>query len=408
MEIYLVGGAVRDELLGLKPRERDWVVVGSSPEEMLEKGFEQVGKDFPVFLHPETKEEYALARTEKKTGNGYNGFVCHTDKSVTLEEDLKRRDLTINAIAKDDSGNIIDPFNGKLDLENKCLRHVSDAFVEDPLRVLRVARFSAHLPEFTLDKKTLALLKEIVISGELNSLVPERVFAELKKVFNCVAPEKFLEVLQQCKALEVIFPEIARLVDVPQNAKIHPEIDTFLHLKKCLQAAKKMDLDAETMFAVFLHDLGKGLTKESDLPDHPEHCSLGIEPAKDTCKRLKVPASYKELAVLMVKYHTEVHKVESLGPRHIVQLLTYTDSYRREDRFKKILKACKADSRGRTGYEDCQYTQEKMWLRYLELTKGIDVHDLISKGFDGEQLKQAIYLQRVNIVKKWQQGSISA
>jgi tRNA nucleotidyltransferase (CCA-adding enzyme) len=362
MQVYLVGGAVRDRLLGLPVRERDWVVVGAQPQELERQGYVPVGKEFPVFLHPETREEYALARVERKVAPGYKGFTTQFSPDVTLEEDLKRRDLTINAMAEDMDGNVIDPFNGRADLEARVLRHVSDAFVEDPVRILRLARFAARFASlgFTVADETRALMKRIVADGEVAALVPERVWKETSRALCEPRPDVYFEVLRDCGALAVIFPEIDALYGVPQPVKWHPEIDTGVHVMMALRLAAKIDASLAVRFAVLAHDLGKARTPQEKWPAHHGHESLGVEPIETLCARLKVPTQLRELAVIVSKFHTHVHRALELKPGTMLKLFEETDALRRPERFAEFLTACECDARGRLGLEDRAYPQAQL------------------------------------------------
>jgi len=349
MKTYLVGGAVRDRLLGRTVTEHDYVVVGATPDELVALGLRPVGKDFPVFLHPRTGEQYALARTERKTGPGYYGFETRFAPDVTLEEDLARRDLTINAMASDDDGNIVDPYGGRRDLEARLLRHVSPAFVEDPLRVLRVARFAARFAGlgFTVAPETLELMRGIAASGELAALVPERVWVETERALGEQQPTVYFEVLRACGALEVVFPEIAALFGVPQPEKWHPEIDSGLHTMQVLEVAAEMSGDTTVRFAALVHDVGKGLTPREQWPRHIGHEAAGAALIEKLCSRLRVPNEHRELAVLVARHHAKVHRVAELRPGTLLELLEQTDAFRRAERFERMLVACEADARGR-------------------------------------------------------------
>ena len=379
MEIYLVGGAVRDKLLGLPVKDRDWVVVGSTPETLERQGYKAVGKDFPVFLHPETHEEYALARTERKTAPGYKGFHFNTSSDVTLEEDLRRRDLTINAIAEDESGELIDPFDGASDLENGVLRHVSEAFVEDPLRVLRVARFSARFG-FAVADETNKLMGKITQSGELDALVPERVWTEVERALDEKRPVNFFKVLNECGALEKIFPEIHKLFGVPQPEEHHPEIDSGIHTMMVLEQASKLSSDPLVRFAALVHDLGKGETPESEWPKHHGHEEKGVSLVNNLCDRLKIPNKFRELAVMTSRHHLHCHRIEEMKPETILKKLEEMDAFRRPERFEQFIIACEADSRGRTGYEDRDYPQARVFLNYLKAAKSINTNDIEGQG----------------------------
>jgi tRNA nucleotidyltransferase (CCA-adding enzyme) len=358
MQVFEVGGAVRDSLLGEPIRERDWVVVGATPQELITAGYRPVGNDFPVFLHPQTGEEYALARTERKTGPGYQGFEFDTS-SITLEEDLLRRDLTINAIARAADGTLIDPYGGQRDLEARVLRHVSAAFSEDPLRVLRVARFAAQLAHhgFTVAPETQALLAGMAASGELEALRPERVWLETRKALLTPRPDAYVSVLRDCGALAIVFPEIDRLFGVPQPAKWHPEIDTGIHLLLTLRVAARLSEDLAVRFAVLTHDLGKGTTPAAMLPSHRDHERRSVELVASLCARLPVPTKLRQVALLVAEHHTGVHRALEMRPKKIFELLLRLDAVRKPERLEAILLACEADARGRTGLEDSAYPQ---------------------------------------------------
>jgi tRNA nucleotidyltransferase (CCA-adding enzyme) len=367
MKTYLVGGAVRDQLLKLPVKDRDWVVVGASPDELIEKGYSQVGSDFPVFLHPQSKEEYALARTERKSAAGHKGFEVHYAKEVTLEEDLMRRDLTINAIAQAPNGDLIDPYNGLADIENKVLRHVSNAFIEDPLRVLRVARFAARFAHlgFAVAPETLALMEQISNSGELKLLSSERVWREVSLALKADTPAKFIKTLRDCGALKIILPEVDALFGVPQPVKYHPEIDTGLHILLSLEQAALLTPDPIIRYAVLVHDVGKGITDPEKWPSHSGHEKMGVGLLKTINTRLKVPNEYAQLAAVVCEYHTLLHRVTELSPATLLLLLESADAIRRPERFEKFILACEADARGRTGLETRDYPQH----RYLSLAK---------------------------------------
>jgi|TARA_B110000483_G_scaffold243204_1_gene331836 tRNA nucleotidyltransferase (CCA-adding enzyme) len=367
MKTYLVGGAVRDQLLKLPVKDKDWVVVGASPNELIEKGYSQVGSDFPVFLHPQSKEEYALARTERKSAAGHKGFEVHYAKEVTLEEDLMRRDLTINAIAQAPSGDLIDPYNGLADIKNKVLRHVSNAFIEDPLRVLRVARFAARFAHlgFAVAPETLALMEQISNSGELRLLSSERVWREVSLALKADTPAEFIKTLRDCGALKIILPEVDALFGVPQPVKYHPEIDTGLHILLSLEQAALLTPDPTVRYAVLVHDVGKGITDPEKWPSHSGHEKMGVDLLKTINTRLKVPNEYAQLAAVVCEYHTLLHRVTELSPATLLLLLESADAIRRPERFEKFILACEADARGRTGLEKRDYPQH----RYLSLAK---------------------------------------
>jgi tRNA nucleotidyltransferase (CCA-adding enzyme) len=402
MEVYLVGGAVRDKLLGLPVKERDWVVVGGTPQEMEQRGYRQVGKDFPVFLHPETNEEYALARTERKTAPGYKGFEVHADPRVTLEEDLQRRDLTINAMAETPDGLMIDPFGGEEDLRLGKLRHVSPAFVEDPVRILRVARFAARLAKwgFRVAHATNKLMREMVKNGEVDALVPERVWAELDRALGEDAPQRFFEVLRGCGALERIFPEIDRLFGIPQPEKHHPEVDTGIHVMKVLQQAARLSKDKQVRFAALVHDLGKGTTPEEMLPKHIDHEERGVPIVEDLCQRLKVPNEYRDVAVLVTRYHLHVLRAAEMRISTILKTLEALDAFRRPDRFEKVLLACEADFRGREGFEDNSFPQAEIFRVAYRVAAGVDVKPLVEKGLKGAAIANELHQLRVRAISK--------
>ena len=400
METYLVGGAVRDELLGYPVTERDWVVVGATPDDLLGLGYQQVGKDFPVFLHPSTKEEYALARTERKRGHGYTGFEVHCDPSVTLEDDLLRRDLTINAMARAEDGTIIDPYGGRQDLASRLLRHVSDAFIEDPLRVLRVARFAAryaHL-DFAIAPETIALMSEIVAQGELDSLPAERIWVEFERALGERDPQVFIEVLRECGALKALLPELEALFGVPQTAEHHPEIDTGVHTLMGLQQAARLTPDTDVRFAVLLHDLGKGLTAESEWPRHIAHEHKGVALVSRACERLKVPTRHRDLARKVCEYHTHCHRALELKGATILKLLNATDALRNPDRFEAFLLACEADARGRAGFEHRDYPQADYLRGALATAMGVTAADFADAAVSGKALGDAIAAERVRLL----------
>ena len=400
MKTYLVGGAVRDELLGYPHKEKDWVVVGATPEEMLAAGFQQVGKDFPVFLHPETKEEYALARTERKTSPGYKGFNVHATPDVTLEQDLLRRDLTINAIAKDEAGEIIDPFNGLQDIQDKILRHVSPAFTEDPVRILRVARFAArylHLG-FIVADETMQLMKQMVEEGEVDALVPERVWQEMEKALGERSPSRFIEILRDCGALERILPELDRLFGVPQPEEHHPEIDTGIHTLMVLQQACRLSDDTEVRFAALMHDLGKGVTPESEWPQHIEHEARGADIVLDVCKRLRIPNEYRDLAERTARFHLHYHRALELKPSTVVKTLEQLDAFRKPRRFEKFLLASEADARGRPGHENKTFPQGAFFRKAFEAAREVDIQSLVQQGYSNKELADKIREERIKLV----------
>ena len=400
MQIYLVGGAVRDKQLGLPVREKDWVVVGGAAEALEAQGYRMVGKSFPVFLHPETGEEYALARTETKTGPGYRGFTVHSGTDVTLEQDLKRRDLTINAMAEDSDGTIIDPYGGLKDLNSKVLRHVSDAFREDPLRILRVARFAARYHDlgFTVADDTLELMAQMTAAGETDALVPERVWRETELALTEPSPEVFYERLKQCGALAVIYPELDALFGVPQPEKWHPEVDTGVHAMLSVKTAAQLSPASEVRFAALVHDLGKGTTPREQWPGHRGHEQRGIALVQSLCQRLGVPNRYRDLAVHVTQYHTKCHRALELRPGTLLQMLEDVDAFRRPDRFEHFLLACEADARGRTGRETVPYTQADLIRQACEAAGKISAEQFKDQDLSGEALGAAIHQERVEVI----------
>lgn len=400
MEIYLVGGAVRDALLGLPVQDRDWVVVGATIEEMLARGFRQVGKDFPVFLHPESHEEYALARTERKTGSGHTGFTVHASPDVSLEEDLQRRDLTINAISQAEDGSYVDPFDGRADLEARLLRHVSGAFTEDPLRVLRVARFAARFAHlgFRVADETLALMRQMSRGGELDTLVGERVWQELSRALTEPSPQVFLEVLRACDALQVILPEVDALYGVPQPEKYHPEVDTGLHIELCLQQARALSDDSVVLYATLVHDVGKGATDPKKWPSHVGHEHLGLAGLKAIHARLPVPKEHAQVATLVCEHHTKLHRVRELRPTTLLKLLESLDAIRRPERLEKFLLACEADARGRTGLEHRDYPQGDYLRAVLAAVQTVNNREALAASPD-KAPADVIQRARLNAIK---------
>jgi tRNA nucleotidyltransferase (CCA-adding enzyme) len=401
VKTYLVGGAVRDRLLGRPVKERDYVVVGATPEQMIANGFLKVGKDFPVFLHPQSKDEYALARTERKTAPGYRGFAVHAAPDVTLEEDLRRRDLTINALAEDEAGRLIDPYGGLSDLERRVLRHVSPAFAEDPVRILRVARFAALYADlgFEVAEETLRMMRSMVTAGEVDALVPERVWQELVKALAVSKPSPFFGVLRACGALARLFPEIDRLWGVPQPAKWHPEIDTGVHTMMVLDMAARITTDRAVRFAALTHDLGKGTTPREILPSHRGHEQRGVEILDGFCRRFRVPGRYRELAVVTARYHGVIHKVRDLPPGAVVDLLEGADAFRRPDRFQKVLLACEADFRGRTTYEERPYPQAGYVRRALAACLAVEAGAIAAATADPGEIPARIREQRTRAIE---------
>ena len=402
MEIYLVGGYVRDQLLGLPTKDRDWVVVGANASDMLAQHYQQVGKDFPVFLHPDSHEEYALARTERKTGPGYNGFSFTANASVTLEEDLARRDLTINAIARANDGHLIDPYNGQADITNKILRHVSAAFVEDPVRILRIARFAARFADlgFTIAEETQHLMQQMVNNGEVDALVPERVWQETQRALTEKTPARFFEVLKNCGALEKLFPEIARLWGVPQPEKHHPEIDTGIHTMMVLTQAARLSTDPRVRFAALVHDLGKGITPKDQLPKHIDHESRGVPLVEALCDRYRIPNDYRELAIIVTKYHLHYHRAAELRDDTFLKTLESLDAFRRPERFELFLLACEADSRGRTGYEDQSFAQPDIYRKVFQAANQLNAKELVSKGLKGKAIKEELSKKRITAINE--------
>jgi tRNA nucleotidyltransferase (CCA-adding enzyme) len=401
MQVYLVGGAVRDKHLGLPVQDRDWVVVGATPEEMEALGYQRVGKDFPVFLHPQTKEEYALARTERKTAPGYKGFAFHAAPDVTLEDDLRRRDVTINAMAETADGQLIDPFGGLDDLRNGVLRHVSPAFVEDPVRILRVARFAARFAKwgFRVAHSTNALMREMVENGEVDALVPERVWAELERALGEDHPERFFEVLRGCGALARLFPEIDRLWGVPQPVQHHPEIDTGVHVMLVLQQAARLSPDPRVRFAALVHDLGKGTTPPEEWPQHIDHEERGVPLVQDLCKRYAVPHDYRDLGVLVARYHAHFHRAGELRAATLLNTLEALDAFRRPERFAQFLLACEADARGRPGYEDRAMAQPDIFRAAFQAAAAVEARAFVAQGLTGKDIAEALRRARIAAIK---------
>ncbi|MEQ1064650.1 multifunctional CCA addition/repair protein [Acinetobacter sp. XH1741] len=402
MQVYLVGGAVRDYLLGHPYQEKDYVVVGATPEHMLAQGFQPVGKDFPVFLHPKTKEEYALARTERKSGQGYHGFQFFTDTTVSLEDDLIRRDLTINAIAMDQDGKIYDPYGGQTDLENKVLRHVSEAFAEDPLRVLRVARFAArYFPYgFHIAPETLQLMQTMAESGELDALTPERVWKETSRALMEHHADIYFQTLRDCGALKHLFPEIDALFGVPQRPEYHPEVDCGVHTLMSLQQACKSNYSLDVRFAVLVHDLGKALTPADELPRHIMHEERGIKPVTQLCERLKVPTQTKQLALSVCKEHLKCHQIMSLKPGTLWRLLQRLDVLRRPERVEAFVQACECDARGRLGLEDRPYPQAQFMREAMQIVRSIKVQDL-PENIKGAEIGEMLIQYRIEALAEF-------
>ncbi len=408
MQVYLVGGAVRDKQLGLAVQDRDWVVVGATPTEMEALGYQRVGKDFPVFLHPETKEEYALARTERKTAPGYTGFAFHAAPDVTLEDDLRRRDLTINAMAETVDGIVVDPFNGLGDLRQRVLRHVSPAFVEDPVRILRVARFAARFGAlgFHVADDTRELMRRMVESGEVDALVPERVWAELERALGEPQPQTFFEVLRDCGALARMLPELDRLWGVPQPEQHHPEIDTGVHVMLVLAQAARLSNDTRVRFAALLHDLGKGTTPKAEWPQHIAHEERGVPIVQSLCKRLAVPNDYRDLAVLVSRYHLHYHRAAELRSTTLLKTLEQLDAFRRPERFEMFLLACEADARGRPGYETREFPQGNIFRRARHAAAAVDAKPFAGPGKDGKAIADALHQARNRAIQAVVSGEL--
>jgi tRNA nucleotidyltransferase (CCA-adding enzyme) len=397
MRIYTVGGAVRDALLGRPVSDRDHVVVGATPEMMVALGYRPVGRDFPVFLHPETGEEYALARTERKSGHGYRGFIVHAAPEVTLEEDLRRRDLTINAMAQDDSGAVIDPYGGQADLRAKLFRHVSPAFAEDPVRILRVARFAARFTDFSIAPETLALMRQIVDAGEADALVPERVWQEIARGLMEPRPSRMFLALRDCGALARIFPEIDRLFGVPQPPEHHPEIDTGDHVMRVIDWAASHGMSLAVRFAALTHDLGKGLTPPEAWPRHHGHEAQGAELVRSVCERIRVPADCRDLAVAVAREHGLVHRAQQLRPATVVELLERVDALRRPARFEAFLQACECDFHGRPGYDNRPFPQPGLLRRALRAAQAVDAAT-VARSAEPSRIRTAIFQARVAAV----------
>ncbi|CAX61404.1 MULTISPECIES: multifunctional CCA addition/repair protein [Erwiniaceae] len=405
MKTYLVGGAVRDALLNLPVKDKDWVVVGASPEEMLSQGYEQVGRDFPVFLHPETHQEYALARTERKSGSGYTGFVCYSAPDVTLEQDLQRRDLTINAIAQDEQGRLYDPYGGKADLDQRLLRHVSAAFNEDPLRVLRVARFAARFAHlnFVVAEETQALMRWMAESGELNTLTPERVWKETEKALETRNPQVYFQVLRDCGALAVLFPELDNLYGVPAPAKWHPEIDTGIHTLMTLAIAAQLSPDIAVRFATLFHDVGKALTPPEKWPSHHGHGPAGVPLVAALCQRLRVPNAIRDLALLVTEFHDLVHTVERQSAETLVALFDRIDAWRKPQRVEQIALTSEADARGRTGFESNAYPQGDYLRQAFEVVLSVSTREVVAAGFKGMEVREELNRRRIAALEQWKQ-----
>ncbi|HBX56974.1 multifunctional CCA addition/repair protein [Pseudomonas sp. UBA2684] len=403
MQIYKVGGAVRDRLLGRPVSETDWVVVGASAEQMLALGYRPVGADFPVFLHPHTGEEYALARTERKSGRGYGGFTFYASPDVTLEDDLIRRDLSVNAMAEDAHGQLIDPYGGQRDLAGKLLRHVSPAFAEDPLRVLRVARFAARYAPlgFRVAADTLNLMRQLADSGELAALTPERSWREISRALLEPRPDVFIQVLRDCGALKALLPEVDTLFGVPQPPAHHPEIDTGVHVLSVLRQCAEHQQPLSVRWACLLHDVGKGLTPEADWPRHIAHEQRGLKLIEAINQRCKAPKDCQEMALLVGEYHTHGHRALELKASTLLELLHRFDVYRRPQRFEEFLKACEMDARGRAGLEQRDYPQANYLRGAMHAAREVPVQPLLEQGFKGPELGEALKRERLNALKAY-------
>jgi tRNA nucleotidyltransferase (CCA-adding enzyme) len=406
MQVYLVGGAVRDEQLGLPVIERDWCVVGATPDDLMSRGFRQVGKDFPVFLHPDTNEEYALARTERKTAAGYHGFEFDTSPDVTIEDDLARRDFTINALARDADGRLIDPYGGLADIEKRLIRHVSDAFVEDPVRILRAAKFAARFEAqgFRIAPETRDLMRRMVAAGEADALVPDRIWKETESALSGPRPRLYFEALRGCGALRAVFPEIDALFGVPQPANWHPEVDTGLHTMLVLEAATRLSPAVEVRFAALVHDVGKGTTPAADLPRHPGHERRGVALIRAMAQRLPVPRACRDLGLLAAEYHTHCHRALELRPDTLVSVLEKTDAFRRPGRFEQFLLACEADARGRTGRGESAYPQAAIFRGAFAAAAGVDAAGVAEDSAGGD-IREAIRLARITAVRRFRDAA---
>ncbi|ALK87598.1 multifunctional CCA addition/repair protein [Limnohabitans sp. 63ED37-2] len=412
MQVFVVGGAVRDALMGLPVNDRDWVVVGSTPEAMTDQGFMPVGKDFPVFLHPQTREEYALARTERKTARGYKGFAVQADPCVSLEEDLARRDLTVNAMAVPEAlahaapsgwtGQIVDPYGGGRDLQNKVLRHVTEAFAEDPVRILRLARFAARFANFSVADETMALMRQMVEDGEVDHLVPERVWQELARGLMSAKPSRMFEVLRTCGALKVLLPELDRLWGVPQRPEYHPEVDTGVHMMLVMDMSARLNMPLPVRVACLMHDLGKGTTPADVLPRHIGHEGRSVKLLQKTCGRLRVPTDCKELAEVVAREHGNIHRSAEMGPEALMRLLDRCDAIRQPERFARVLQACECDARGRLGLEESAYPQAERLLKAQQAALSIETAPIAqaaaAQGLKGPQIGEQISKARIRAV----------
>jgi tRNA nucleotidyltransferase (CCA-adding enzyme) len=398
-KIYCVGGAVRDQLLGLPIKDRDWVVVGSTPEAMVAQGFQPVGKDFPVFLHPKTHEEYALARTERKTARGYKGFAVYAAPDVTLEQDLLRRDFTVNAIAQAPDGELIDPHQGIADLHAGVLRHVSDAFGEDPVRILRAARFAARF-DFSIAPETLELMRTMVNNGEVDALVPERVWQELARGMMEAQPSRFFATLRNCGALAKILPEVDALFGVPQPEKYHPEIDCGIHTLMVVDVAARAEYNLEVRFAALAHDLGKATTPKDILPRHIGHEQRGVALVKTLTQRVRATGECRDLALLAARFHSDIHRAFELRAETVIKLFQATDAWRRPERFKQLLQVCIADARGRTGHQHDQYPQAEYLLQLLDIARAVDAGQIARQCADSATIPLAVQNARISAINE--------
>ncbi len=412
MQVFVVGGAVRDALMGLPVNDRDWVVVSSTPEAVTAQGFVPVGKDFPVFLHPKTREEYALARTERKTARGYKGFAVQAAPDVTLEEDLARRDLTVNAMAVPEvlahqppstwTGQIVDPYGGQQDLQSKVLRHVTHAFAEDPVRILRLARFAARFSDFSVADETMALMRQMVEDGEANHLVPERVWQELARGLMSAKPSRMFEVLRACGALKVLLPELDRLWGMPQRPEYHPEVDTGVHMMLVMDMAARLNMPLSVLVACLMHDLGKGTTPADVLPRHIGHEGRSVKLLQKVCERLRVPTDCKELAEVVAREHGNIHRSAELGPEALMRLLDRCDAIRQPERFARVLQACECDARGRLGLEESAYPQAERLLKAQKSALSVETAPIAqaaaAQGLKGPQIGEQISKARVKAV----------
>lgn len=405
MKIYLVGGAVRDSLLNLPVTEHDWVVVGATPQQLLDQGYQQVGKDFPVFLHPVSHDEYALARTERKSGSGYNGFTCYAAPDVTLEQDLLRRDLTVNAIARSADGELIDPYHGQRDIDERVLRHVSAAFGEDPLRVLRVARFAARFAHlgFTIAPETLSLMQQMAEEGELTELTAERVWRETEKALLTRDPQVYFQVLRDCGALKILFPEIDNLFGVPAPEKWHPEIDTGIHTLMTLKMAAALSPDVDVRFSALCHDLGKGLTPPEYWPHHHGHGPAGVKLVDALCLRFRIPNPIRDLAKLVAEYHDLIHTINKLRPETLLKLLDTIDVWRKPQRLEQIIMTSEADARGRTGFEQNPYPQGDYLRQAYRVANAVSIKEVIDSGFQGMAIRDELKRRRQKVLAEWKQ-----